>query len=173
VRLPAIVGSHYNWHLNLRNPAVVTLPNLLALTVGPWPWLIWGLGLLGVSLLIPEPTIVSLGCASLVTALIALTITSLPKQLLVWGILSAAFILIFRGLVPRQARTLAPDRYARVREAIPAGGVGRVFYEGGLWQARCQISDVAIAPAETVTVVSRQGNTLIVTPLPDLDAKDG
>ncbi|MDA0672464.1 MAG: NfeD family protein [Cyanobacteria bacterium] len=149
----------------------MTQLNLLELTVGPIPWLVWGLGLLGLSLLIPEPTIVSLGCAGLVTALVALTITSLPKQLLVWGILSGAFILIFRGLVPRQARSLAPARHARVRETIPPGGVGRVFYEGGIWQARCQISDVAIAPEETVTVVSRQGNTLIVTPWPNPESK--
>ncbi|WP_008310100.1 NfeD family protein [Leptolyngbya sp. PCC 6406] len=149
----------------------MTLPDLLSLTVGPIPWLVWGLGLLGLSLLLPEPTIVSLGCASLVTSLVALTLTGLPQQLLVWGILSSAFILIFRGLVPRQSKALAPARYAQVREMIPAAGVGRVFYEGGLWQARCQISDVAISPEETVSVVGRQGNVLLVTPLPTAESQ--
>ena len=149
------------------------LPNLLSLTLGPLPWLVWGLGLLGLSLVIPEPTVVSLGCAALVTAVVALTLTGMAQQLLVWAILSGAFILIFRGLVPRYAPTLAPARYARVRETIPPGGVGRVFYEGGIWQARCHISDRAIAPEETVQVVNRQGNTLIVTPWPNPESKSG
>ena len=142
----------------------------LNITLGPLPWLILGLGLLGISLMAPNPISVSLGCAGLVTALLALSIPALAKQLLVWAILSVAFTLILRGLVPQNSRALAPNRYARVVEVIPPGGLGRVSYDGGSWQARSQISDGAIAPEATVTVVSRQGNTLIVTPIPTSEA---
>lgn len=151
----------------------MTFSTLLELTVGPWPWLIFGLGLLGLSLLLPSPVTTSFGASALVTALIALTLSPLPQQLLIWGILSAGFLLIFRGLVPRRSKALAPQRYAVARENIPAGEVGRVTYEGGMWWARCQISDRAIAHQETVFVVTRQGNTLIVTPLPDPTPKPG
>ncbi|MDA0266929.1 MAG: NfeD family protein [Cyanobacteria bacterium] len=146
----------------------MALLDWLNISLGPLPWLLLGLGLLGVSLMIPNPVTVSLGCAGLVTALIALSIPALAKQLLVWAILSVAFTLILRGLVPRNSKALAPNRYARVLEVIPPGGIGRVSYDGGSWQARSQISDGAIAPEATVTVVSRQGNTLIVTPMPNL-----
>jgi membrane protein implicated in regulation of membrane protease activity len=144
----------------------VVILDWLNLTLGPLPWLLLGLGLLGISLMAPNPITVSLGCAGLVTALIALSIPVLSKQLLVWAILSVAFTLILRGLVPRNSKALAPNRYARVLEVIPPGGIGRVSYDGGSWQARSQISDGAIAPEATVTVVSRQGNMLIVSPVP-------
>lgn len=144
----------------------VTFSTFLTLAVGPVPWLLGGLCLLGLSLLVPEPTIVSLGFAALVMAIVAMSMTLLSKQLLVWGILSVAFTLILRGLVPKESKELERSRFARVCELIPPGGVGRVHYEGAIWHARCQISDVAISPENGVTVVGREGNTLIVVPIP-------
>jgi membrane protein implicated in regulation of membrane protease activity len=136
------------------------------MTLGPTPWLVGSLILLGFNLVIPNPTLVALGLAGLITALVAISISLLPSQLLIWGVTSAAFTLVLRSFVPQESRELAPSRYARVCGAIPAGGVGRVQYEGAIWHARCQISDVAIAPEAMVTVVERQGTTLIVMPLP-------
>ncbi|NER82191.1 MAG: NfeD family protein [Leptolyngbya sp. SIO1D8] len=144
----------------------MTLPNLLTLTLGPVPWLVSGLMLLGFSLLVPRPTIASFGFAGVLTALIALSIPLFASQLLIWGISSGGFILILRGLVPQESKALEPARHARVSEQIPPGGVGHVHYEGATWQARCQISDVAIAPETPVAVIDRQGNTLIVLPIP-------
>ncbi|HEY9887751.1 MAG TPA: NfeD family protein [Candidatus Obscuribacterales bacterium] len=144
----------------------MNLPNLLTLTVGPTPWLVGGLILLGFNLLIPEPTIAALGLAGLVTALVAVSITPLPHQLLIWGVLAAAFTLIMRGLLPKESKDLEPAKYARVCDPIPPGGMGRVQYEGAIWHARCQISDVAIADQVLVSVVDRQGTTLIVMPIP-------
>ncbi|MBE7380220.1 MAG: NfeD family protein [Leptolyngbya sp. SIO1E4] len=144
----------------------MTLPNLLTLTLGPVPWLVGGLILLGFSLLVPRPTIVSLGFAGMITALVALSVPLFPSQLLIWGVLSGGFTLILRGLVPQESKALEPARYARVCEPIVPGGIGHVHYEGAIWQARCQISDVAIASDLSVVVVERQGNTLIVLPIP-------
>jgi membrane protein implicated in regulation of membrane protease activity len=144
----------------------VNLSNLLTLTLGPTPWLVSGLVFLAFNLLIPNPTMVALGFAGLLTAIVAASIQLFPSQLLIFGVLSAAFTLILRGFLPQESKDLEPARYARVHDQIPPGGVGRVNYEGAIWHARCQISDVAIAPQSTVSVVERQGNTLIVMPIP-------
>lgn len=148
----------------------MNLPNLLTLTLGPTPWLVGGLILLGFNLLLPNPTMVSLGFAGIFTALVAINIQAFPSQLLVFGVLAAAFTLILRGLLPQESKDLEPAKFARVYDQIPPGGVGRVQYEGAIWHARCQISDVAIAPQALVSVVERQGNTLIVVPIPPAHA---
>ncbi|MEM6519393.1 MAG: NfeD family protein [Cyanobacteria bacterium P01_C01_bin.70] len=147
--------------------------DLLSLTLGPTPWLVGSCLLLCLSWLVPNPVTAAFGLAGLVTALVAISIPQLPNQLLIWGLLSAAFTLIMRGLLPKESQELAAARHARVCEAIVPGQVGHVHYEGAIWQARCQISDVAIAPPAQVTVVERQGNTLVVLPIPPYRSTSG
>lgn len=142
------------------------LLQLLGQPVDPVIWLAAGLMLMGISVLTPHPLLAAMGFAGLVTALVALSVPILAKQLLIWGILSSAILLIFYGLMPRPGQTRQPVAQAQVSERIAAGKVGRVFYNGVQWNARCQISDVAIAPEQRVSVVGRQGNTLIVLPAP-------
>jgi membrane protein implicated in regulation of membrane protease activity len=127
-------------------------------------WLLVGLGFLGIAMLVAEPTVSALGIAALITAIAALTVPSLGIQLLIWGILSVSLSVVLRGLVPRESRDLRPPTEAEVSRTIPSGGTGEVSYEGSLWRARCQVSDVAIAVGQIVHVVGRQGNTLIVLP---------
>jgi membrane protein implicated in regulation of membrane protease activity len=129
-----------------------------------YAWLLTGLVFLGVSMVAGEPVIASLGIAAVITAIAAITVKSLAVELVLWGILSVCLIIVLRGMVPKQALDLSPDSEATVSEVIPKGGIGLVRYEGSLWKARCQISDIAIAPAEVVQVVARQGLTLIVMP---------
>ncbi|NJL23533.1 MAG: hypothetical protein HC895_26345 [Leptolyngbyaceae cyanobacterium SM1_3_5] len=52
----------------------------------------------------------------------------------------------------------------KCQKTIPPGGLGEVSYDGSLWRARCQISDVELRAGQPVHVVSRQGNTLTVLP---------
>jgi membrane protein implicated in regulation of membrane protease activity len=144
----------------------MNFPDLLTLTVGPTPWVIGGCCLLAFSLLVPNPPAVALGLASLVTAIASLRLLTLPSQLLLCGVLSAVFTLVMRGLLPKESKELAAAPTARVCEAIAPGEWGRVHYEGAIWHARCQISDVAIAAQTQVRVIERQGNTLIVLPMP-------
>lgn len=106
----------------------------------------------------------SLGIAALITAMAALTVTSISTQVVIWGVLSIALAVVLRGMVPKPAKGLNPSTEALVSETIPKGGVGVVSYDGTLWKARCQISDVTMSPGETVQVVGRQGLTLIVLP---------
>lgn len=127
-------------------------------------WLILGILFLVLGMTVGEPVVASLGIAALITAMAALTVTSLPIQIVIWGILSIALAVVLRGLVPKRARDLRPSTEATVSETIPRGGVGLVSYDGALWKARCQISDITISPGEVVQVVERQGLTLIVLP---------
>lgn len=134
-------------------------------------WLIGGVGLLGIGMLAVEPTLSALGIAALITAIAALTVKNLGIQLLIWGVLAIALALVFRGFVPRESKALTPSTEAEVSKTIPRGGIGEVAYEGTLWSARCQISDLSVAIGEVVQVIGRQGNTLIVLPtsFPDFD----
>lgn len=136
-------------------------------------WLVIGLLSLPMGMLIGEPSIIALSIAALVTAIIALTTTSAFVQVILWGILALCLAIIMRGLEPRESQSLAPPTDAEVSEPIPSGGMGYVFYDGSLWQARCQISDVSIAAGSAVSVVGRHGNTLIVLPVPHLSTEAG
>lgn len=127
-------------------------------------WIILGFIFLLLGVMVGEPTAASLGIAAIITAIAALTVTSVPLQVVLWGILSIALTIVLRGIVPNPAKDAQPDTQATVSESIPKGGVGWVSYEGALWKARCQVSDVAIASGQTVDVVGRQGLTLVVLP---------
>jgi membrane protein implicated in regulation of membrane protease activity len=129
-------------------------------------WLTGGLLTLAVSSVAPEPTIFALGVAAIITAIAALSVTNVSIQFLIWAILAVILALLLRGLVPAEsAAGLEESPEANVQITIPRGGVGEVSYEGSYWSARCQISDVSITAGETVRVVGRQGNTLIVLPI--------
>jgi membrane protein implicated in regulation of membrane protease activity len=128
-------------------------------------WLLGGLVFLVLSLSAGgEPVVASLGLAALITAIVAITVSSAPTQFIIWGILSIALAVVLRGLVPKGSRDLKSNIEATVSETIPRGGIGLVSYEGALWKARSQISDAAIPPGKIVYVVGRQGLTLMVIP---------
>lgn len=129
-------------------------------------WLLAGLGLLMISLFIHHPLLLSMGGAGVCTAAVSLRVPVLSQQFLVWGILSIAIALSLRTFVPKESPALDHDITARVSTPIAPQGIGKVFYEGALWNARCQMSDVYLSAGDAVSVVARQGNTLIVTPIP-------
>lgn len=130
-------------------------------------WLLAGLLGLGVNLLLFEPTIAALSIAAIITSIAALSIANITVQILIWAILSVTIALVLRGFVPTEsAPGLEEASEAEVRLTIPRGGTGEVAYEGSFWSARCQISDVAIGAGQTVHVIGREGNTLIVMPIP-------
>jgi membrane protein implicated in regulation of membrane protease activity len=129
-----------------------------------YAWLLAGLLFLGLGAVVGEPVVASLGIAALITAIAAITVKSLAIELILWGVLAICIIIVLRGMVPKENRDLSPDAEATVSEIIPKGGVGIVTYEGSLYKARCQISDIMIMPGEIVQVVARQGLTLIVMP---------
>jgi membrane protein implicated in regulation of membrane protease activity len=127
-------------------------------------WLIGGFVFLALGLMIGEPVAAALGIAAIITAIAALTVSSISIQLLIWGVLSIALSVVLRGMVPKKSKDLRSNIEAIVSETIPKGGLGVVSYEGAIWKARCQISDITVTPGQTVHVVGRQGNTLLVMP---------
>ncbi len=137
-------------------------------------WLLSGLCFLGLEMLVGEPSIAALGLAAIITAVVALSVKTVSTQILIWGILAIALSVLFRGMMPNESKDLSHPTEALVAASIPPGGVGQVTYEGTIWMARCQISDVAIASGQTVHVVGRQANTLIVLPtvFPDSEFPD-
>lgn len=127
-------------------------------------WLFVGFLCLMAGLLAGEPSAAAVGLAALITGIAALSLPSLTTQVILWGVLSIALIVVLRGMVPKASIDRDRTYEATVTETIPKGGLGYVSYEGALWRARCQISDLAIAPGQIVQVVGRQGLTLIVLP---------
>jgi len=119
---------------------------------------------LGLGILIPEPSIPALGIAAIITAIAAIYVPFPLVQMILWGVLSLTLASLMRWLMPKEAKTLKHDTEAWVRTAIPPGGMGHVIYEGTLWQACCQLPDVAIASQQRVYVVGRERNTLLVIP---------
>lgn len=128
-------------------------------------WIVLGFIFLLLGVTVGEPTAASLGVAAIITAIAALTVSSVPLQLVIWGVLSIALTVVLRGMVPLPTKEEQPDTQAIVSETVPKGGVGWVSYEGALWKARCQISDITIPNGQTVNVIGRQGLTLIVLPI--------
>lgn len=135
-------------------------------------WMIAGFVFLLLGVSVGEPTAASLGVAAIITAIASLSVASTSIQVVLWGILAIALTVVLRGMVPMPSRDGQPDTEAVVSEAIPRGGVGWVSYEGALWKARCQVSDVEIGRSQTVQVVGRHGLTLIVLPIDFPDEYD-
>ncbi|MEM9212867.1 MAG: NfeD family protein [Cyanobacteria bacterium P01_F01_bin.150] len=127
-------------------------------------WLVGGLIGLLFGMFIGEPGIAAIGLAAIITAIAAISIQQLTLQLIIWGVLSAALTILLRGMVPKESTDLRPVSDGEVVKEIPQGYAGEVAYEGSLWRARCQVSDITIPVGEQVHVVGRQGNTLIVIP---------
>jgi membrane protein implicated in regulation of membrane protease activity len=148
--------------------AAVSAPSPSGFTV----WIILGFVFLLLGVSIGEPTAAALGIAAIITAIAALSVASVSLQIVIWGVLAIALTIVLRGMVPMPTRDEQPDTEAVVSETIRKGSIGWVSYEGALWKARCQISDIEIAAGQTVHVAGRQGLTLIVLPLDFPDEYD-
>jgi membrane protein implicated in regulation of membrane protease activity len=117
-------------------------------------------------LLLPTAFLESaLGVSALIVALLTGIVPTFSGQVVLWMVLSLLMFWGLRRFVPKTTPPVLRDATeARTLTAIPAGRTGRVLYEGNSWQARCSDDEVAIAPDQSVFVVGRQGNTLIVLP---------
>jgi membrane protein implicated in regulation of membrane protease activity len=107
-----------------------------------------------------------MGVSAIAVAMIALVLPSIQLQLILWLLLST-FSVVFsrRWLTPQRKGSMISDaNEGTTITEIPSGEAGRVLYEGNSWRAICADDKVAIAPNQTVYVVKRKGNTLIVLP---------
>ncbi|OCQ95660.1 hypothetical protein BCD67_09935 [Oscillatoriales cyanobacterium USR001] len=129
-------------------------------------WLIAGAILCFAELLLPTAFVAfMMGLGALAVAAVSLILPNLNLQVLLWMAFSAIFVLVSRRLIPkRNSKVLEDAKEAQTLTEIPAGGTGRVIYEGNSWRARCGDETLAIAAAQKVIVVDRKGTTLIVMP---------
>lgn len=108
-----------------------------------------------------------MGISAMIVAFASLAIPNVGLQIALWMLLSVVFTVLSRRFVPKtDSSSIEYAKEAKTLTEIVPGEAGRVLYEGGSWRARCGDKEIAIAPEETVLVIARKGNTLIVMPDP-------
>lgn len=130
-------------------------------------WLLAGAVLCLMELFLPTAFVAfMMGISAFGVALLSLVFPQLWVQVVVWLLLSTAFVILSRRFVssPRRKVKIRDAIIAETLTEIPAGKEGRVIYEGNSWRARCDDVKQPIAPYEKVYVVRREGTTLIVMP---------
>ena len=130
-------------------------------------WILIGVALCVMELMIPTAFLESaLGVSAVLVGLVAMVLpVNFSWQVALWMVLSLSVFLALRRFAPRrQPPALMDATEARTITSIPPGSSGRVMYEGNSWPACCSDHETAIATNQTVIVVGRQGNTLIVMP---------
>ncbi len=130
-------------------------------------WILLGVALCGMELMIPTAFLESaLGVSAIAVGLLLMVLSvPLSWQIALWMAFSLVLFWALRRFAPRrQPPALMDSTEARTITSIPPGQSGRVMYEGNSWPACCSDRDVAIATNQTVIVIGRQGNTLIVMP---------
>jgi len=86
-------------------------------------------------------------------------------EVLYWMGISLALIIWVRpGLIERKKFVIPNATEAKTITEILPGKTGRVIYEGSYWKACCADKKVAIAANQKVSVLRREGNTLIIAP---------
>lgn len=128
-------------------------------------WVFVGILLCGVEAVFPTAFVACvMGISAFVVALVA-PIVPFNLQVALWMGLSLVFVLVSRRFVRRAPVANRLDATeAETLTEIPAGQTGRVLYEGNSWSARCEDSNLTIAPQQRVYVVGRRGTTLLVIP---------
>ena len=138
-----------------------------------WLWLAGGLALVVAEVATPSGFfILFFGLGALtVGVLVGLgAIGSLGIELLLFTVLSVAYLLIFRGRL--QSTVAMPPSanvdslvgvLAIVQERLSPGVVGRVEVRGATWSAR-NTSDVTLSPGQRARVAAVDGLTLAVVP---------
>lgn len=130
-------------------------------------WILLGVVLCVMELMIPSAFLESaLGVSAIIVGLFTMALpVAFSWQVALWMLLSLLMFWALRRFSPRnQPPALMDATEARTITSIPPGQSGRVMYEGNSWPACCSDREIAIATNQTVIVVGRQGNTLIVMP---------
>jgi membrane protein implicated in regulation of membrane protease activity len=132
-----------------------------------WFWICLGLVLCILELVFPTAFVeLVMGLSALLMAFASLAIPSFGAQVFLWMLVSLIGVFGIRRFLPRKLpKILQNAQEAKTLTEIAPGGTGRVQYEGNPWQARCPDPTMAIAPGTQVSVLDRDGTTLMVMPL--------
>lgn len=135
-------------------------------------WIIAGGILCGTEFIFPTAFVsFMMGVAAFLVAIVSLFIPQYIVLMGLWLIFATGLIFLSRRLFTpkRKATITGDDSDAIAISGIPAGTKGRVLYEGNSWQAQCADRTQDIAPNESVYIVQKKGNTLIVLPSKTID----
>ncbi|MEB3211584.1 MAG: NfeD family protein [Leptolyngbyaceae bacterium] len=129
-------------------------------------WLVAGIILCILEFTVPTAFVeFTMGISAMIVAFVSIVMPNVGLQIALWMFLSVIFTLASRRFVPPSGpSSIEYAKEAKTLTEIVPGEGGRVLYEGGSWQARCGDQKMAIAPDQTVLVIARKGNTLIVMP---------
>ncbi len=131
-------------------------------------WLMVGACLVAVEFFIPIPTLFVAEALGVGAIIIGLIVWFLPLPLAwqgtLWLVFSSAFIWYSRRWLPKNSPILQDSSLGVTTTEIPAGGEGRVKYEGVSWRAVCADPTLSIGENVQVQVIKRQGTKLIVLP---------
>jgi len=140
----------------------------------PLLWVFAGLSLILLEFAVPGFIIFFFGAGALLVALLQWLVPAPPVwQLICWAAFSAALLFGCRRWLPRTFRGGSSKRpldagedfdraaggNAVVVEGAAAGEIGKVEFQGSLWNARFEADRAA---GERVTVLRRENLTLIV-----------
>ncbi len=130
-------------------------------------WLVAGIVLCVIELFLPTQFIVLLlGISAIVVSLISVWLDVFAIQVILWLVISILGVWLLKRFYNannhKYILTRGDDQEAQTITEIPPGKEGRVLYEGNSWRAKAIDRTQTIAPNETVYVVRREGNTLIV-----------
>jgi membrane protein implicated in regulation of membrane protease activity len=134
-------------------------------------WLIVGTGLCLVEFVLPTALIsVFLGLGAIGIALLVLILPiPIPLQILLWVLLSGALAWLSQRFLPKRSAIDFSHTEAQSLTAITPGQAGRVLYEGASWRAKCGDDFSHIVPNQPLHVIGREGTTLLVVPMYQLD----
>jgi membrane protein implicated in regulation of membrane protease activity len=133
----------------------------------PIAWLIFGSILCLMELIFPTAFVAfMMGISAIIVSGIAILIPNTNIQMILWLISSSILIFLARKfLTPKRKHYHLQDaEEGETLTEITPSQPGRVMYEGNSWRAICADATTTISPHETVYIVSRKGNTLLVLP---------
>ncbi|MFM2429226.1 MAG: hypothetical protein RLZZ511_439 [Cyanobacteriota bacterium] len=128
-------------------------------------WFLVGFGLCILEAIVPTAYVALVGgVAAILVGFMSGIIIAFGGQVMLWLILTTLGILLSRPLVKSPARSHKFDAAAgETLTDIPVNGIGRVQYEGQSWAAKLEDPQQSLAATMPVTIVGRDGTTLIVT----------
>ncbi len=163
-----------NGHLNLSSYNLKDSQFLQERSITMHPsflWLIVGTCLCLVEFVLPTALIsVFLGLAAIGIALLVLILPiAIPLQIFLWVLLSGGLAWLSQRFLPKRSAIDFSQTEAQSLTAISPGQVGRVLYEGASWRAKCGDDSSYIVPNQPLHVIGREGTTLLVVPMYQLE----
>jgi membrane protein implicated in regulation of membrane protease activity len=135
-------------------------------------WLILGTSLCLVEFIFPTALIaVFLGLGAIGVALLVLVLPiATALQIFLWVLLSGGLAWTSHRFFPKKQSAIDFNQTeAQALTAIAPGQAGRVLYEGASWRAKCGDDTSHISPNQHLQVIGREGTTLLVVPMYQLE----